>query len=107
MLDTYGEIGSKRVNNPREDWQIDALNDKECLQKYLENFDEKVSIRELAKLLDSSESLVGQKINKYGLQDFVDNSGKSSICERELQQFVNSLCDDKEILKIVPLEYLA
>lgn len=95
MMERYGDIGSKRVNNPREKWQIEVLNNKEKFREYLSNFDNKPSVIDVARRLNSSEQVVGQRISLYGLRDYIDYSSCISQSELELRSFIESIYNGK------------
>lgn len=52
MLEKYGDVASNRINNPREKWKIDTIDDAEELKSFILKLGYKPTIFDLAMLLD-------------------------------------------------------
>lgn len=92
-LDKYGEICPQKKDNPREQWQIDTLINKEKLYNYIISFTEKPSIQLLAYKLGVNESNIGKRIHKYELDDYVDIHSNVSEKEKELRRYIENIYD--------------
>ena len=95
MMDRYGELASQRAQTPREQWQVETVNNPEKLKNYIEMFIEKYKrkphVIELSEHLDTTYSALVKHINAYGLRDmclFYDNF---SIKENELLEYIKSI----------------
>jgi hypothetical protein len=101
----YGENCSSRINNPREQWQIDTLGNKEKLLSYIQSIGYKPTTKQLADLLDCNVTTLLPKLHQFGLEDYVDICALVSEDELELQNFVKSSCKYKvetNIKNIIP-----
>lgn len=91
----YGEISSKRIQSPREDWQIKVLDDPEFFKQYILNFiahnDRKPSIMELSIILDTSYSAIVKKIHNMNLDEYIEFMGCVSFAERQLKDYIYSI----------------
>ena len=79
-------ILSKKVENFNLPWKI-----KESLISYIqENFkNKKPNLTELSKALDIAPSTIGQKINEFGLREYISYSYNN--LESEIREYVNNL----------------
>lgn len=92
LMSNYGENCSARINNPREQWQIDTLNSPEKMLEYLKSFEYKPTTQQLAKLLNVHDSTVLPRVHQFGLEDFVDIQPMISQDEIELHDWIASIC---------------
>lgn len=101
MTEKYGEVSSRRAHNPRENFQIEALESRESLLNFINTFyNHKPTSYELSNDLNIIDNWVLKYIHKYGLEDFVDLNPNKSHYENELENFVRSIIDtDKVILR--------
>lgn len=87
----YGDTATARANNPREEWQIDIVENPEKFKQYLETFSSKPSAQELERLLNTRDVTLLRKIHKYGLENYVVINDISSELEKELLRYVESI----------------
>lgn len=98
MINRYGDISPVRVNNPRQIWQMEALDSKESLEKFILKAKEEnqfVTVRSLAKLLDCSRQLIESKIAAFDLYDTIGHRDYRSMAEMGLFNLVSGLCKDR------------
>lgn len=87
----YGDTNTNRVNNPREEWQIEALHNKDMLLNVFNLLGHKPTIMELKRILDVREGVVKEAIKNFELEDYIqvgDYVGESST-EIEIAQFLS------------------
>lgn len=97
MLERYNETCSAKINNPREDWQIKAVESRENMLKFLTYINYTPTVAELTSMLNINASTVLLKIHEYELENYVSIS-KGSKDEEEILQIVRNFTD-KEILR--------
>ena len=98
MLEKYGDVSSTHINNPREQWQIDTISDKNKLVNYIQELTEnekRPSITDLTHKLNSSFSTVCKAIHRFELEDIVDIYGEVSFEEKELLDYIRSIYNDE------------
>jgi hypothetical protein len=99
IFDRYGEVSTNKINNPREQWQIDAVSSRENMINYItHNFNHKPTVYELTKTLGINESSIGRKIKEYDIANYVDLQPMHSKYEDELVDYVKSIYSGKLIL---------
>lgn len=88
MIQRYGDVGSSRINNPREEWQLETLNNENMLSAFIVNNIFEMgylpSIKYISNLLDTGIESVRKKIKEYNLEDIIKNSKSSSYYEEEI-----------------------
>lgn len=103
MLAKYGDTNTTRILNPREQWQIDALDSKENISKII-NDNKNITVTELAKLLDVTEPSLIKALRKYELDNIVKEYNGVSSIELSVRNFIESLgysivTNDRKLLK--------
>lgn len=91
LLNKYNDICTLKINNPREQWQIDTLNSKEMLEEYLKSLGEKLTIDELADRLNVTKSVISRKLHNYNLFEHVQLLYNKSYMEDDLYNYVASI----------------
>lgn len=89
LMQRYGEVSTIKINNPRENWQIEVINNKDKFTEYLKN--NKLSISELAKQLNVGYSAVQVLVHKYNLESYVNLWDFSSQYENEIKNYIKSI----------------
>jgi len=96
LLTRYGETNTTKMYDQREQWQIDTLESKDLLGKYiLEQFNGiRPTFLQLSRKLGVSRHTISVKIHKYQMENFVTIDPLVSDAELELLQFVkyNTSC---------------
>ena len=94
LLDRYGETASNKIYSPREPWQIDILEDEDKLKEFiLYSYEQKPTFLQLSKALGVSRHRISTKIHEYRLEAYVDIDPLSSESERELREYIKSICN--------------
>jgi len=91
MIKLYGETNSRKVDAPRETWQIDAVASKENMYKYIKSLGSKPTVRELSNNLGITISTTLVKIHNYELNEYVDLQPMVSTDEKELLSYVKQI----------------
>lgn len=99
LLSRYGDIASCKVNNPRESWQILALQDAQAMQNVLSKFDHKPTILELAKQLNSNVSTVLLGVHRTHTESLVDLRPTESNYEKEICSLIQDMNPNIRISK--------
>lgn len=102
-MERHGENNSKRINNPREKWQIDALASKENFIAYISKLTSelggKPTINEISTKLDVCRLTIRNKLNEYNMYNdtYINtiNDGQSSDSENSIYSYVQRLCKPK------------
>ena len=104
-LNKIGDI-TNNVKGVRTEEQIKASLYKEYLINFIvSNFDYKPTIHELAYKLGIGDCMMARKIKKFNIENYVDYSTNKSKSEKELVDFIKSICDydilcgDRDILQ--------
>ena len=87
LVEKYNETSTVKLNNPREDWQLEAISSKDKLLEYINTFEYKPTITELANKLgvtySSIHRFVDDEVAKYlSINDF------SSYKETEIYNYI-------------------
>lgn len=90
MLQKFGEMSPQKFNKPREKWQIDTIEDKEMLYKFIIKSDNKCS-EYLANKLGVTKSTFLIKVHKHGLEEFIHLNTKQSFMETQVADFIKSI----------------
>lgn len=95
LMNKYGETNSVKVWTPREQWQIDTLENKDLLTKYiLDTFGaNKPTFRQLSAKLGVTRHTVSCKIHEYMLENLIDIDPLTSFEESELVEIIKELTD--------------
>ena len=96
LLERYSDLSSK-IDNPREKWQIDTLENPEELKKYLYTVSKELGGKptpiQLATNLGVNTTTVLRYIHKYNIESLVDISSGTSKQEDEIYRYILSLVD--------------
>lgn len=97
LLNRYGETAACKVNNPRTEQQIQLINNKELLCKFiLDTFGcNKPTFTQLAKELNVSRHRISVKIHEYNLENLININPLQSNEELELIDFIKSITDSE------------
>ena len=94
MMDRYGELNWKRIDIPRQRWQVETLASKDKLiafVKQLENsLGHRVTYTDLANKLDTSYRAITSRVYEYGIKNLIDVGGNRSVKENELYMNLKS-----------------
>lgn len=94
MLERHNEVSMHRANNPREKWQIEALDNKDELTNLIikATSDEKPLLTDIAKTLDVSPMTMARVISKFSLEGLINESSYySSNKEEQLYNYIKSI----------------
>lgn len=97
MLERYGDTNPTRINNPRQLWQIQTIQDDNAFKAYVLNkvssLNRLVLISEIASDLDVSHDVVYRAIVRNNLTDVIDKF--SSKGEREVYDEICRICSEQ------------
>lgn len=91
MIERYGDICTLKVENPREDWQIEVVNNAEAFKEFLIDLGYKPTLKDLSELLSINKSSVAKTVRKYNMEDYVDLLQAESYAEIELTKYIKSI----------------
>ena len=90
LLNRYGDTNTTRINNPREQWQIDAIESRENLEVFLNEHRDVKTATDLAEILGITPAYMARVINKLGFEDrIIHNNGVSDL-EIQLRTFIET-----------------
>lgn len=89
LLERYGDTNTTRINNPREDWQREALESKEAFDKIINN-NPNITVTDLAIILGINEAYTTKILRKYGHEDIINEYNGVSSIEISLRNFIES-----------------
>lgn len=92
MIKRYGDTSTYKIDNPRENWKIDTLRNKDKLASFIESLECEHSWNNIASELEISTSTLRRYIERYDLFDLIDNSTVSKYEEE-----IVSMYDCKDI----------
>lgn len=96
MMERYGENNTRRINNPRDKWQIDTLNDRSAFLNMLVDFinktNRKPTATDISKLLDVHRKVIVIKASEYHLAHYLDDTSGVSEQEIILRNYIINLC---------------
>ena len=88
MLKRYGERCSLKIGNPREEWQLIAIDSKENLNTLLDELGYKPTIFELGHILNMGKSETLKVVHRLGLDDKVIIGTCNSRYETEILELI-------------------
>lgn len=92
LIERYNEVSTHKINNPRNEEQINALSSKDAFKDFIEkHFNYKPTIKELVDVLDINEASVGRIINKYDLYKSIDYKPMVSSLEKVLCEYIKTV----------------
>lgn len=93
LINRYGETTSNRASNPREPWQIEAIQSKENMIQAIKNIfgEYKPTIQELMIELNLGEAYTGRKIKDFDLYNYINFQPFRSREEKELENYIRSI----------------
>lgn len=97
LMQKYGEVTANKIKNPRELWQIEALQSYEGLANTIRQAygSKKPTIKQLVLLLDANEASIGRSLRSLNAYDLVDIAPKSSEKEREIANYISTIYTGK------------
>lgn len=103
LLDRYGDTNTTRINNPREEWQIEIISDGELLKQYIDKLGGKVTATELAIQLNVNDTSILKALKKYELSDIVEHNTGVSDMELSILNWLKTfdidiVCNDRTVL---------
>ena len=105
LYDKYGDASTHHTDSPREQWQIETIQDKNKLLSIIEDGE---TITSLAYKLGISYSYAEKIVHKYELESNININEAQSEYEKELVEFIRELCKCEVQTKcrsvITPLE---
>lgn len=103
MLDRYGEIAARRLDEPREKWKIELLHDakefRKFILKFTEEFGKKPTINDLCSFLDIQRATMLVRVHEHKLEDIVDLMPMQSQYEDEIVEIIKSINNNIEIIR--------
>lgn len=93
----YSETNSARVNNPRQQWQIETLNNKKLMLDYIMSITYKPTVKQLSELLNVHVTTLLPKVHEYHLENYVDIQPMVSATKLELRGYIKSIYAGKVI----------
>lgn len=99
----YGDTNTTRINNPREEWQIEIMSDGKLLKQYIDKLGEKVTVTDLSIQLNIIVGSMLKALKKYGLSDVVEHSNGISDIELSVLNWLKTfnidvICNDRIVL---------
>ena len=91
VKEKYGETNISKIKNPREKWQINAVESREALLNVINSFTHKPSINDLCDKLGLNKTNMYLKLHEYNLTDLINVDYSQSTYEIEIQDFLKSL----------------
>ena len=88
-MERYGDTNTTRILNPREKCQIEAIKTKEEFDKIIED-NPKITVTELAILLNINEAYMAKVLRKYGHVDVINKYNGVSSIEMSLRNFIET-----------------
>lgn len=112
MLERYSEVASRKIENPREQWQIETLHDADKLRDIILDLGYKPDVKDLCRLLKVNESTVLVNIHKFNLESLVEIQPSRSEYEKQLEAIIrnidpniNLLTNDRTVLSGLELDF--
>lgn len=91
LMSRYGEITANKVANPRELWQIETINNKDKLIKYIRDLGYKPTVKNLVQLLNVNEASIGRTIKQFGINSYIDITPSVSEPELQVRKYIESI----------------
>lgn len=110
MLMRYGDIASSKIYEPREDWQIEIINNKDMMLEYINKLGYKPTIYDLENLLNLSKSRVKDIIHQLGLDEYIEWKPTKSGPEKEIAKYLEEVLgyelvtSDRQMIKPYELD---
>lgn len=98
LLNKYGDEVPLRAKNPRSVDVQGILTSRSNMLAYLSSFDYKKTITELAEELEVKYWTILTRLKEYGLREYVDINPLTSKIEREIKDYIKSICN-KELIE--------
>lgn len=94
----YGETNTRKIDNPRNTQQIEAVSSKRNFESYIKSLGYTPTIKQLSRLLGVNESTIGVYIHRYKTEDLVDMTPMVSEYENEIYEYIREIYD-KDIVR--------
>lgn len=102
MFSRYNDICSAKINKPREEWQLELINNKELLLKYIKEFENDLgrlpTSVELAKDLDLSVNTLLTYTREYNISLYRENVSTAELEIRNILDGMDMRFNDRSIL---------
>ena len=103
MMERYGEIASRRLDNPCEQWQIDMIHNSNQFKQFIIDlttaYGRKPTINDLCNLLDIQSATMLVRVHEYGFDDIVDILPMQSHYEDEIVGIIKSIDSNLVIIR--------
>lgn len=91
MIDRYGDVCTLKVDKPREEWQIQTINNKEALVSYIKSLDHKPQVQELSLALGVNKSSILRALHRYDIFDMIEVVNNESYMEIDVYNYIKSI----------------
>lgn len=95
MMKKYGDLCTLKVDNPRQDWQIEIINNKDKFISYLKEFKDnhnrKPNVQDLVNLLSVNKANIMRVVHKYNAEEYIQFMYGESHIEKELYEYIKSI----------------
>lgn len=98
ILKRYKEIAPVKINSPRDTEQLDAINSKEQLIKFIQDFGYTPTTYELSTKLGLQVSSTLKIIHKFGLDNLVDIGSQNSRQFTDVLNYIYKFVDKAEVI---------
>lgn len=90
LLTRYGDTNTTRIINPREPWQIKAVETKEDFKEFLDKHGDIKTATDLAVVLNLTPAYMARVINNFGFEDIINHNSGVSDLEIQLRDFIET-----------------
>lgn len=90
LLHKYGDTNTTRINNPREQWQIEAIESRENLEKFLNEHSDIKTATDLSYILNVTPAYMAQVINNFGFENIIQHNSGVSDLEIQVRDFIET-----------------
>ena len=105
LVSRYNDASTHHADSPREQWQIEAIQDRDKLLGIIKDGE---TITSLANKLGISYSYAEKIVHTYGIESSVNINEAQSEYEKEIAEFIKEICECEVKTKcrsvITPLE---
>lgn len=91
MMRKYSDVCTLKIDNPREQWQIDVVSSKEKFIEYLDSFETKQSAESIARKLNLQKGTVIKMVHWFNAEDHIKFLYGESDAEITLGELLKSM----------------